>query len=398
MRAALVVVALLLAPAIASGATPHPEATAVDESATNDTPLNRIAHLTLGGGTEALANQSVNATSAVTIGRGDAAARLEDYAAAERLNRTNRTGAVLDRTLDGVEARMNQLETDSRRLGSRYANGSITPRQFVHGVAKIQARTARLEDRLRRLDGQAGQYGNATHRDRIDHLEQRLLGHAGPVRDRVLDAVAGRTGTLHVYAAGSENGVTFAAIDGGEYVRGAYRGDRRGDPPAAISLRRAFERFEDLYPVAFGFSDQLSLQGINDDSEVYRLEKQLPFGTLVSYLDGRTEDVFHEVQRRQLDRIDQPASATATANGTRLIVNRSHVGGPLRIATDENGSAVGRTIQVGERRVDTGGDGVAWTLMPPARRVEVTATGPEGTVTVTVEPIPVTPVNGSTGS
>jgi hypothetical protein len=401
MRAPLAAAVLLVVAAIGVGVAPASlQVVAANETADEDAPIYRIAHLTLGDdGSAGLTNQSVDAASAVSIGRDDAAARFEDYATAERLNRTTDTNAALDGAIDDLEARVATLEADERSVRRQHANGSTSARQFVHDVAHVQARSARLEDRLARLEETAARYGNDTHRDRIDRLERRLLGYTGPVRERALDAVTGTRDALALYAAASDRGTVLAVLDGGEYVREAYRADRQAEAPDGISFLAALDRFEELYPVAVTFSGQVSAKGLNGRNKTYQIEKLLPFGSLLVLLDGNTRDIFHEVQRRQLGSMDQPASATATANGTRLVVNRTHAGGPLRIATyDADGRPTAAAVRVGDRRVGTGEDGVVWTLMPPESRVEVAATTPDGTVSLAVEPVAFTPVNGTSGS
>lgn len=402
MRAALVAVLLLLAPVIASGAVPAPapQPAATNGSAAEDAPINRIAHLTLGeGSSDGLANQSADVASAVSIGRADAAARLDDYATGERLGRTNRTNATLETALDEFETRVGALEAAERSVRSRYANGSTSTPAFVEEMAHVQARVERLDARLSRLDGMASQYGNATQRQRIDRLHQRFIGITGPVRGHLLAALTGERAPLELYAAGSKNGTVFAAFEGSEYVREAYRADRQQQPPDGTSIIVAFDRFEQVYPVALEFPGFVGVQGQNGN-ETYQFDKNLPFGSLLSYLDGNTRDVFHEIQRRDLDAMDQPASVTATVNGTQLVVNRTHVGGPLRVATYDaaTGNATEGTVTVGDRRLETGEDGVVRTLMPPGPQVEVSAVAPDGTVSVTVDPIELTPINSSVGS
>ena len=402
MRATLVVVVLLLVPAVAGGVVPGPDPRPAATTGGEDAPINRIAHLTLGEeSSEGITNQSVDVAAAVSVGRDDAGARLADYALAERLNRTNRTNAELDARLEEIESRMNLLGIDARAVRTEYADGSAGPSEFVHESAHIQARAVRLDDRLSRLEGLAERYGNATHRAKIDRLEERLIGHAGPVRRRALAAIAGRRASIDLYAAGSDAGVVFATIAGSMHVRDAYRADRKSYAPDGISVGEADQRLTDeLYAVAFGFSGRFSIAPINGDNTTYRFEKSLPFGSLLAYLDSGTEEVFHEVQRRDLEALDQPASVITVENGTRLIVNRSYTGGPLRIATRDadGGAATESTIRVGDRRLETGADGEVWTLMPPGSSVEVTATTPDGIVTATVEPLTLTPVNGSSGS
>jgi len=402
MRTALVVVSLLVVPVIAVGGVPG---TDVDPAATNgstgeDASINRIAHLTLGDdANQGLANQSVDVASAVTIGRDDAAARLGDYATEERLDRTDGTNATVEAALEDLDAKVTALEADVRAAGARYANGSTSRSAFVTRVAHHQARAERLDARLSRLDDMAAEHGTDAHRDRIERLQRRLLGNAGPVRGDALAALTGEGADLELYVAGSPDGVVLARIDGRTYVRDAFRADRRKRPPEGMTILEAIHRFEELYPVATGLSGSVKIEGVNGN-ETYAFEKGLPLGSLRSYLDGNTRDVSHEIQRRDLDAMDQPASVTETANGTRLVLNRTHVGGPIRVATYEAGTrnVTDTVVRVGDRRLETGGDGVAWTIMPPRQGIDVTAIAPNGTVTLTAEPITLTPVNASSVS
>ena len=415
MRTALVAAALLLVPAIAAGVAPQPAAT--NGSSPLDTPVNSVAHLTLGetatngsgnatdpvnrtaNTTARITNQSLNVASAVSIGRADAAARIERYAVAERLNRTDDSGAVLAESLNDLAGRVATLRADERALHARYANGSIGAARFADGVARLDARARRLDARLARIEGAVGQ--NDTLRDRVERLDRLLIGYDGPVRSRVLAAVRGTEGRFALYAAGSGDGAVLSMINDSRYVREAARPDRRRASPAAFSIVGAGQRIAELYPLAStlkiegGISEGTAVRGLGDGT--YEFRSDLPFGSLRSYLDGTTRDVFHEVQYRRFDRMDQPASTASTANGTRLVVDRTHVGGPLRIATYNatDGEPVARTVRIGHRRAETGPDGVAWTLMPSEPRVTVETVGPAGGVNVTVEPIPVTPLNGT---
>ena len=190
MRGALVVVALILVPAVAAGVV---HAADLQPAAANDSgedaPVNEIAHLSLTGDTsEGLTNQSVDAASAVSIGRSDATARLEDYATAERLNRTNETVAVLNETVADLEARVGALEADQRSTWMRYANGTTGSQEFARDAAYLQARAARLDGRLSRVEGLASRYGAPSQNERIDRLQRRILGHTGPVREQALAA------------------------------------------------------------------------------------------------------------------------------------------------------------------------------------------------------------------
>jgi hypothetical protein len=403
MRAGLAVTLLLLLVAVIGAViapVTSPWVAATNHSSGENATINRIAHLTAGNdASAALTNGSLDAASAVSIGRDDAAARLDDYATEERIGRTSDANATLDAALDAVAVRVDALEADAQSVRGRYANGSMSAPRFVRETAHLQARSDRLGARLSRLERAAAAHGTPAHRERIDRLERRLLGYDGPVRARTLGAVTGTRGSIELYAAGSSNGSVLATIDGSEYVRDAHRPDRQAASPEGISIGEAFDRFEEVYPVAIELPGFVGVQSVDRSNETYQFEKRFPYGSIVALLDGNTRDVFRETQYRGLDDIDQPASATATGNGTRLVVNRTHVGGPLRVATvnASDGNATPSTVRVGDRRLETGDDGVVRTLMPPRSRVQVTATTPEETVTVTIEPIKLTPVNATGG-
>jgi hypothetical protein len=421
MRTALVLVSVLLVQAIGGGVAVHqaPGTGGADVPVTSDQPgvaaapapgdalINRVAHLTLGQSSrEGLSTQTINAAAAVSIGHGDAAARLDSYAFEERLIRTGEPAGVVAAELDAIAAEVSALRDSERALRGRYVNRSIDRAGFVREAVQLQARATRLRDRLSGVREVVDGGANDTLVTRVEDLEHELLGLGGPhrqqgllgpVRERALAALRGTAGSVDLYAAGSERGFVFATVDGSEYVREAYRADNHGPGNTLFSLSEAAERSRTLYPVAFNLSVSLGYGISGPGRGSYLLESDFAFGSLSSHLDGTTRDVFFEIQRRALTRVAQPASVTTIDNGTRLIVNRSYAGGPLRVAVVDNatGRPIESTVRVAGVRHPTGPDGVAWALTPPKAVFTVRAIRPSGNATVSARPLATTPVNES---
>jgi len=426
MRTALVLASLLLLQAVGGGAAFHhgsdpgvaDRATVPDVPGTaafsghEDALVNRVAFLTLESPSrERLVTQPVNATAAVSIGRDEASGRLEAYAFEERLDRTEDPAAVIRAELDAVESDIDALETSERTLRRRYANASIGASTFVRAAAGLQVRALGLRFRLARVRAAIDRGQDDALVARAKGLEHRLIGPAGagrqpavggPVRERVLAALRGTGAPAHVYAAGSGDGVALATIRGSTYVREVYRDDQHSRGSGQFTLTETAGRAAQLYPVAFDLEVSLSTSIVELSRGIprtwsYRIESRLPIGSIQSYLDAGSRNVFFEIQRRDLGQEVQPASVTARANATRLVVNRSYPGGPLRVAVSHNGTGapVDATVRVGERRLRTGPDGVVRTLTPPGGFLTVHASRSSGNVTATVAPLELTAVNAS---
>lgn len=423
MRTGLVLVSVLLFQAIGGGVAIHqaPEATPTtapvpsDQSVTDvartraqdDALINQIAHLTLDQPSrQRLFTQSIDAAAAVSIGRDDAAARLDSYAFEERLRRTGKPGGMVAAEIDLIAAEVSALRDSERALWGQFVNGSVDRAEFVRESVHLQARATRLRARLSGVREALDRSGNDTLVTRVAALEHELLGLGGPhrqqalrgpVRERALTALRGTEGGVDLYAASSEQGFVFATINGSEYVREAYRADNHGPGNTLFGLTEAAELARTLYPAAFNLSVSLGYGISGLGRGAYLLDSELSFGSLNSYLDGTTRNIFFEIQRRDLGRLVQPASVTARGNGTRLIVNRSYGGGPLRVAVTETetGRPVETTVHVGETRHATGPDGVVWALTPPKAVFTVRAIHPSGNLTVSARPLASTQINGS---
>jgi hypothetical protein len=184
------------------------------------------------------------------------------------------------------------------------------------------------------------------------------------------------------------NGTVLSMIDDGRYVREAYRNDRQTAATLQIPFDTVVSRMQTTYPTALNQSTGWGISYLTGGG-VYRLDFE-PSGTsLTAYLHGGTQEVYYEIREEQLADAGSSLTASAVANGTRLVVNRSYRGGPLRIATVDNatGDPVEATVFVENARLGTGPDGVAWTLTPDTLQFSVTAVRPSGNVTLVVRAI-----------
>lgn len=396
-----VVLALLLALALPMGAAAVPAGGG--GTATVAPSIHDIAILTLNGSSQAGATTaSVDVSTAMAVQREAAASRLDRYALAERLDNTPASEdreALLLAAIRDVEIRLDALRGDERALRVAYASDRIDARTFVRGLARVHARAGHLRASLDHIRDEADDIQQFSLNGRIQLIEAKLIGYYGPVRGQALAASVGEGPPTRVAVTASEDGAVLAMLDGVRYVREAHRADQRTPGTvSSFSIDEAAERAFEIYPVAYERSRQPGF-GQNIDGSVggnlYLVRFSMPAGTINAYLDDGTRNVFYEVQERRVNLLGPRPSVTATANGTRLAVNRSYPGGPLqlRVADNATGEPLRTTVVVGDTSVETDADGSAWTLAPAAP-VQVTAVGPEGNVTVSVRPLTPTSAAG----
>lgn len=389
-RTALLAVLLVAAlPIAGAGTAPAQQAPAVDETGTVH---DRLTLLALNGtSATGFANQSLDVATAVSAGREAAAARLEEYALDASLEGAGPAARsrLVRRSIADIERRVADLRADERALRAAHTNGSIDTRTFVRRLARLHVRASTLDARLEAVGERAASLEGVSYGDRIQSTRAVLVGYAGPVRERVAAAIRGAARPSSVFVSTTPDGLVVATIDGNRYLREAYRGDRRAEgAPEPLALDSAVDRAVSLYPYsASSFTGQFG-------GRVYLIDFSIPGGEAAAHLDGSTRDVFYEVRDHRLAAASE--SVTASANGTRLVVNRTHPGGPLRVATYDTavGGPARATVHIGGRTVNTGDDGVAWVLAPERGRFTVTAVRPAGNVTVRVRPLQPRPVGG----
>lgn len=387
---ALVVTLALAVPAGAGPAAPgSPTAPQVDDNGTADVEM-----LGLAGDTRSdAATQGLDVSAALVADRAGTEAALDRRALQITFERTSGDQArreLLFQAATDVEIAISELGAERRSVRAGYLNGTTDTERYIRFRASSGARTQQLRTDLETIETLAGSVSGLSMRSRVDSLQVALTGSNGPVTDRLRASIHGTAEPATVYTSVSSDGRVLSTVAGDQYVREAYRTDLwTPDTTGNIGIDQAAERMAELYPVAFGFNSSRNQgRGIaTHGAGTYEITIQINEGTIVTYLDADTGNVFHEVQRFDLAAIDPPAPVVAADNGTRLVVNRTHEGGPLRVATYDNATdaTVDAPVRIGNIWYRTGGDGVVW-APAPAGPTRVTAVGESGNVSVTMNP------------
>lgn len=295
---------------------------------------------------------------------------------------------VLRLAADRVEERVDRLHDRERDALEAFNARELSTGEYLRELAVVHARAESLQPVVDQLRNRiAGVEDSPVTEQQLDSFQAQLLTLQGPVRDRVGQALVGDLDAPpRVYVETSSTGVVLAVIDDGRYVREAYFASAR-QPGAADQFREGDQpieevqsRFQELYPWAANNSPSRSFGNARlDGAAVYPVTISHPHGTLTTYFDGGTTDVFLEHQRKDLSGVPTDASVANAADGLRLQVNRTHVGGPLevRVLDVSTGEPVDARITVDDVPLGrTGADGRLWTIAPPFQfTVDATADG-----------------------
>lgn len=384
-------VALLVVCAFA--AAPASSAPAVQQPRAVGAPSDLAAQVTIlgldGPVRTNVTTPSIDVATAVAaqraVARSELSVRSIEVAFERAADEQSRRELLLEAATD-VEIATSSLRSDQRNLRESYVSGDVSTATFLRREAVHEVRARQLLRELETIRSLAEPVPRLSMRSRVRSLEAGLTGFDGPLTTRATDSITGGGPSSELYVSSSANGTAFAAVSDTEYVRQGFRSDRWvPDSTTGLTLDAIETRAGEIYPVAFN-SSQTTSRGIQVvGAGIYRVEIGYEGGSIVAYLDGDTRDVFYEVHRQPLDLVEAGPAVEATDNGTRLTVNRTFRGGPLRVAVVDSstGEPVEATVTVGGSTVTTGQDGVAWTVMP-ADQAQVTATTASGRTSLVV--------------
>ncbi|WP_332897305.1 DUF7094 domain-containing protein [Haladaptatus sp. CMSO5] len=279
--------------------------------------------------------------------------------------------SILQSELDQLAAAVSALEQRKRDALAAYNSDALTTDELVRELAAIALVADSLEDRLDSLEAAANDIQDTRIEKGLRGLQVSLLELRGPVREHSSLVVEGRATPRTVYVETSDRGVVLATIAGDEYIREVSIPTAR-DPDASDqysgNLDRVEERAEELHPWAVNHS-----RGRNYGSlefgfvGVYPIELPHIHGTLRSYLDGGTGDVFYETQTKDLDEIPTNAPMTSGDDGLTLTVETTHPSGPMNVTLVDasTGDPVDATLTIDGQQVGTTGeDGTTWLIQP----------------------------------
>lgn len=404
MRRGALLVALLLATAPVLGVSTVPAGDVTRSTAAGPVVAperNTSELLVLPPGTVAAervgaATLDVGGTVAADAGALHARFGVEAIRAAyENASTTEARQAVLRTAADRVDARVDAVVRRERRARQRFVAGEITTREYLRELAVVASRARTLDEQvglLSSLDGRTA--GSPLSADRLSTMRGRLLPLYGPVRELIRGGMRGDVGAVRVAVVAGSDGFVLATVSptSRQYVREAVVLTAR-DPTAPDRYQqpaRTLSRVGELYPWTFNASQGLSIVSVLPDAGVYRIRLPYDHGTLEAYLDGGTDEVYYEVQRKTLSRLPTHGTMQTTEAGMVVTVNRTRAGGPLEVTVRDSlrrepvdarvavdGVVVGRT----------GADGRLWTVTPP-NRFQVTVRHGGDNASLSLSPTP----------
>lgn len=296
------------------------------------------------------------------------------YANSSRDQQTARLRAEVDR----LEKRIEELEERQQSAIRSYNAGRLSTDRFVQELATVDVAARQVDRQFQRIQNQPAVVVPGDLETRMTELETRLIPLRSPVRHRTGAAMRGEQPAVPVYALTSRRGLVLSTMDRGQFFREATLPANRDvggednfltdDDPTGVNT--ANDRARQLYPWTYANSPP----SIERKASVYSVSLDHPHGTLDTYLDGATRDVFHEVQVLQADRLPS-RSGVNTTSSVMLRVNRTYGTGPMKVTTLDPATRQPMDAVVvvnGERVGRTGEDGRVWTITPyRAVRLEI---------------------------
>jgi hypothetical protein len=400
-----VLVALVLLATVATGTPVAPTAAPGPAASTDSTtPVvdvrNTTGYLTFADAdaqTSQFGNATLNVASASAVDSGRFGDRLVGAAQRQAFesapNETARTQA-LETAAATYERRIEALEQRQAQAIRRYDAGELSTAGFLQEMAVVDERArdsrrsvTRLLDDATNQPSYSVPVGTQT---RLESLQATPNILSGPVRERAALSVTGTTGRERIYIETSTGGIVLTHVSGNDYVREVFLADAYNrSEESEFSIDAAFDRARSLYP----WADENRITTPSADgygnTAVYRISIDHTQGSLVTFIDGSTREVFREVQEKRLESIPVTGTVSTTTDGLSLTVNETHENGPVEVRTTDpaTGDPVDARIRLDGQYVgSTGSTGHLWTAIPPETTV-VNATASDGrAVEVAVTP------------
>lgn len=280
-----------------------------------------------------------------------------------------------------------QLEIRRNRVLDAYNDGDIGVEMFHRELVALDAAARGIEIRLERIRDTTGPTLTSDLSTEMRNLEGSLLTLRGPVRQQLAAAMTGTRAPIQVYTVTSGTGIVLASNEGPLYYREAYLGQNRrvtgennfisdGDPSGVST---ANTRATELYPWVYDNIRSGPNVEIVGNTSIYYVQLGHPHGSLDTYLDGRTDSTFREIQVKNLPSLPT-RTTTNVSNGLELTVNRTHATGPMSVSVSDSatGGPLDATVTVNGNEVgDTGSDGQLWTITPQ-QSVRISVTTDDG--------------------
>jgi len=305
--------------------------------------------------------------------------------------------AVIDATLDRLEARAMTLRDQRQTAIQSFTRDEMTSSELFRELARIRIASEEINQQVAVLETVVQESSVVSLSDdataTLAAIDGEVITLQGPITARLTASLRGIAPPRSIGVISSESGAVLTAIDGGTFLREATLWSERLDSGAnqfeqgdTAPLSRAYQQVQGAYPWAVeNLVSGLSVTGFGE-STVYAVELTHSHGDLQTYLDGRTTNVFYEVQQLQLSSLPTETVAANTTDGVLLEVNATAVGPSavtVRNATTGKRVIAEITVETATRNRATIGSRL-WLLETDETRT-ITARRPDGTtVAVTV--------------
>lgn len=323
--------------------------------------------------------------------------RLREAFAAAETEAAQR--AVVESAAADIAARIDELEQRQADALAAYTAGELSAEALVRELAVIHAGAESLDATVRQLYTFDRAAGKPVSESEVARLKARLVPLQGPVRDRLTASMGSGGPPERVHVTAAENGVILSTVVESDfstqYLREAYYADgfddRFADRP--ISFDEFQSRIESRYTWVFEqnppIDTVLTSEPFYVRAGVYGIAINHPHGTvserdLVVFYDAGTDEVFYEIQRKDVTTVPTEPLASNTNGDLRLELRSTHPGGPLRVdvTNTATGEPVAATVLVNGDPVGETREGRLWTVAPTGT-VVVTAETPDGNVSAT---------------
>ena len=311
--------------------------------------------------------QTPNLANSISIDRKIISSEFSKYIVSEGISLANEDDGkreILFQAATEVEIESAEIIGRFREIQDRWKSGWIGSDEFTRELILISTEAEALGDLLDHIEKEAENVPQMELRGRIMMLKEELIPFEGPVRDHLIDVTRGESQIGSIYIAASERGMVLATIKNGKYLRDAYVWDQES-LSGGISLDEAISRTATLYPIAYN-SEVSQQTGIMGKGRGYQIEIGFESGSLTSYLDGGTRNVFYEIQERKLGVVEPKSKVEFRGDGTKVVIERGFVGGPLKVEVydDNTGNTAPAMMLIGTSREEKINRGGTWILSP----------------------------------
>ncbi|MFB6096670.1 MAG: hypothetical protein ABEJ74_04715 [Haloferacaceae archaeon] len=367
-----------------------------------DIPPNRISRSTHD-------RHAVDLGPAIGFASNATSSRLATLTVLERVERVEpaRRKAAIQRALEDIDDELVRLRQREQAAIGAYSAGTITSRELLIRLARIDIRARSLSERRAALVDLAERDGIDLDQARLAVLERRTDALTGPVRGEAVSVLKGASPPSRFYVETGPRSVVLTTVIDDTYVREAFRGDRYNPGGRDINPERALDIVAESYPVIW--ETRRNNTEVTGSQGNYLVTVPHERGVLIAFVDGDSERVYKEFQRRPLATMDDFEGVSAAKDGLRLTVNRSYPGAPLHVTLVdvESGRPIDANVTIGQGNSEselvgqTGSEGELWTLSPRGRYT-ITAIRGNSVVVLTVDPaatpLTETPANETTAN